>query len=54
MLTLCANLCCWRLRAVAEGRKRARDPEYGAEEGKTAARVLDDNARCIIAKRRVQ
>lgn len=46
--TLCANLCCWTLRAVAVGRMRERDPEYGDTEGRTAARVLDDNARCMM------
>ena len=46
--TLCANLCCWTLRAVAVGRMRERDPEYGDTEGTTANRVLDDNARCMM------
>ena len=53
MLTLCANLCCWRLRAVAEGRNRARDPEDVVEDGRNAARVFDENARCMVAKRRI-
>ena len=30
------------------GRMRERDPEYGDTEGRTAARVLDDNARCMM------
>ena len=27
---------------------RERDPEYGDTEGRTADRVLDDNARCMM------
>lgn len=48
-LTLCANLCCWKLTAeTPAGLNLDRDAVEGETVGRTEARVLDVKTRCIF------